>query len=111
MAGTGTEAEGRWSEQVAAHQLRLESATFDRSFGLELYPPQLNFLRIIWWPELGSDARSRPPDYDELPQFAFREPAIGALLRRSAPDLAVLIVGSVVWLAFAIYAFQRAEVQ
>jgi ABC-type transport system involved in multi-copper enzyme maturation permease subunit len=111
MAGTGTEAAGRWSEQVAAHQLRLESATFDRSFGLELYPPQLNFLRIIWWPELGSDARSRPPDYGELPQFAFREPPIGALLRRSAPDLAVLIVGSVVWLAFAIHAFQRAEVQ
>ena len=111
VAGTGTEAAHRWTEQVAAHQLRLESATFDRSYGLELFPPQLNFLRIIWWPDLRGDAHARPPAYHDLPQFVFREPALGALFRGAATDLAILILGSAGWFAIAIVAFQRAEVQ
>src|SRR5690606_36397373 len=94
VSGTGADAAHRWIDQVSAHQLRLESATFDRSYGLELFPPQLNFLRIIWWPELRGDPSVRPPAYQDLPQFVFREPTLGSLVRRAATDLAVLILGT-----------------
>ncbi|HUF30400.1 MAG TPA: ABC transporter permease subunit [Gemmatimonadaceae bacterium] len=110
LAGTGDEAVRRWTEQVVAHQTRLENATFDRRFGMELFPAHLDFLRIIWWPDL-RDARDRPPAYRDLPQFAYQEPSMSVVLRQSLLDLAVLAVGSTVWLAVALIAFQRAEVQ
>lgn len=110
LAGTGDDAVHRWTEQVGAHQARLENATFDQRFGMELFPAHLDFLRIIWWPDLRNSS-DRPPAYRDLPQFAYQEPALGLVIRRSLPDLAVLAVGSAAWLALALIAFQRAEVQ
>lgn len=110
LAGTGDDAVDRWTEQVAAHQARLENATFDLRFGMELFPAHLDFLRIIWWPDL-RNSRDRPPAYRDLPKFAYQEPALGLVIRRSLFDLAVLAGGSAAWLAIALIAFQRLEVQ
>jgi hypothetical protein len=110
LAGTGDDAVDRWTEQVAAHQARLENATFDLRFGMELFPAHLDFLRIIWWPDM-RNSQDRPPAYRDLPKFAYREPALGLVIRRSLLDLAVLAGGTAAWLAVALIAFQRLEVQ
>lgn len=109
VAGTGQDAAARWAEQVAAHQERLESATFDRRYGLEVFPAQLDFLRIIWWPDL-SDPADRPPDYDMLPAFAYRDTPLETVIARAIPDLAILTGGTVAWLLIALAAFQRIDV-
>jgi ABC-2 type transport system permease protein len=108
LAGTGGDAAWRWSDQVAAHQARLEAATFDRTFGMELFPSQLGHLRIIWWPDL-ADPRDRPPSYDALPPFAYREAPLQSVLTGSLPELAILVVGSALFLIVALAAFQRAR--
>jgi ABC-2 type transport system permease protein len=110
LAGTGLDAGRRWMDQVAAHQERLEGATFDRRYGLELFPRELGFLRIIWWPDL-ADAADRPPGYTELPAFAYREPPLEAVLAGAVSELGVLTAGAVAWLLVAMAAFQRAEIQ
>lgn len=110
LAGTGGDAAWRWNDQVAAHQGRLEAATFDRTFGMELFPPQLGYLRIIWWPDL-TDPRERPPSYDALPAFAYREAPLQSVLAASLSELAILAAGSALWLIVALAAFQRADVQ
>lgn len=110
IAGTGDHSAERWRDQVAAHQARLEAATFDRPFGMELFPRQLGYLRITWWPDLG-DPNDRPPAYRDLPAFAYQEPATASVARRVLPDLAVLLGGSIGWLTVALIAFQRLDVQ
>lgn len=110
VAGTGDDVAQRWRDQVAAHQARLEAATFDRPFGMELFPRQLDYLRITWWPDLG-DPNDRPPAYRDLPAFDYQEPALASVARRVLPDLAVLLGGSIGWLTVALIAFQRMDVQ
>jgi hypothetical protein len=110
LAGTGDDAARRWLDQVTAHQARLEAATFDRQYGMEVYPPYLDYMRIIWWPDL-SDPRDLPPAYHDLPSFAFRDAQVSVVIGRSLTDLAVLTLGAVLWLVVALRAFQRAEVQ
>jgi ABC-2 type transport system permease protein len=110
LAGTGRTAVWRWRDQVWTHQARLESATFDRTFGMELYPAHLGFLRVIWWPDL-ADTGDRPPSYEALPSFTYRESALPTILTRSVPELAILAAGSAVWLIVALAAFQRLDLQ
>jgi ABC-type transport system involved in multi-copper enzyme maturation permease subunit len=109
VAGTGGDAAQRWLDQVTTHQARLEAATFDRQFGMEIYPPQLGYLRIIWWPDL-SDPSDLPPRYRDLPPFAFRDAPLAFVFAQSFSHLAVLMLGTVGWLVIALRAFQRAEV-
>jgi ABC-type transport system involved in multi-copper enzyme maturation permease subunit len=110
LANTGRDAADRWLDQVEAHQARLEAATFDRRFGIELYLPRLNLLRVIWWPDLGRPD-DLPPSYKNLPTFAYREAPLSVVMRNALPNLAVLAFGTVFAFAAALRAFQRAEVQ
>lgn len=110
IAETGVETARRWERQVAEHQLRLERESFDRTFGMELFPERLGFLRIIWWPD-PSDPGDRPPDYSALPVFAYRPAPLTETITSALPELAVLTFGSVVSLVVAMAAFQRADVQ
>lgn len=110
LASTGREAADRWLDQVETHQTRLETATFDRRFGLELYPAHLNLLRIIWWPDLGLPD-DLPPSYRELPPFSYREASLSTVLRDSLMNIAVLTFGTLCAFALALRSFQRTEVQ
>jgi ABC-type transport system involved in multi-copper enzyme maturation permease subunit len=109
LAGTGSDAASRWSDQVASHQARLEAATFDRTFGMELYPASLGYLRVIWWPDL-ADPSDRPPAYEALPAFAYREAPLLDIVEGVLPELAMLAVGSALWMVVALTAFQRLNV-
>ena len=95
---------------MSSHQYRLEAATFDRTFGLEIFPAHLNFLRIIWWPDL-RDSTDRPPPYDELPPFAYRPAPLESVMEDCLPEMAVLVAGAAAWLLFALFTFQRMDVQ
>lgn len=110
LAGTGRDARERWEEQVEAHQARLESATFDRVFGLELFPAALGRLRIVWWPDL-RDPADLPPAYRELPPFAFEPPPLRETVGRAVPAALRLGAGAVGWLLLAVVLFVRAELQ
>ena len=109
LAGTGSDAAWRWSDQVGSHQAQLEAATFDRTFGMELYPAHLGYLRVIWWPDL-AEPGDRPPAYEALPPFAYREAPLQDLLAGVLPELAILTAGSALWMIVALAAFQRLNV-
>jgi ABC-type transport system involved in multi-copper enzyme maturation permease subunit len=110
LAGTGSDAAARWTEQVEAHQARLQRATFDREFGVELFPRHLNYLKITWWPDL-RDPKQLPPDYDELPPFTFREEQLSRSVDGALPDIIILAAGAAIALSAALVAFSRTDLQ
>jgi hypothetical protein len=109
LAGTGTAMRRRWREEVEGAQHALEAATFDRRFGVELFAADLDYERIIYWPD-PHDASQRVPQYDELPAFAHHPlPLLGALAE-AAPDLCLLSVECVGLMVVAALAYFRLDV-
>jgi ABC-type transport system involved in multi-copper enzyme maturation permease subunit len=108
-AGTGAAYRERWESAVARHQRVLELATFDRAFGLEIFPPALNFLRVTIWPS-ASDPADRVPAYTDLPQFSTVRDDLSGDLREAAPALALLLAESGLLLLLACGALLWTEV-
>lgn len=108
ILGTGTVQAERWRLQALGHQHRLEAATFDRIFGVELFPPDLDFLRLIWWPD-PRDAADLPPPYEALPPFEFAPPSLAGDLTRLVPEVAALVALTVCALVVAAALLHRAE--
>lgn len=99
-AGTGATYRESWQRAVEHQQHALESATFDRVFGVEVFPPAFNYLRVTIWPD-PSDPRDRVPEYDELPAFEPVAPDVGADALAMLPSVAVLAVEAVTLLTLA----------
>jgi hypothetical protein len=108
-AGTGAAYRERWESAVARHQRVLELATFDRAFGLEIFPPALNFLRVTIWPS-ASDPADRVPAYTDLPQFSTVRDDLSGDLREATPALALLLAESGLLLLLACGALLWTEV-
>jgi hypothetical protein len=103
-AGTGTAYRDAWDVAVARHQRLLELATFDRTYGVEIFPPALDYLRVIIWPN-PADPRERVPAYDELPTFEPTRTTVGADAADAAGRVAVLLGEAVLLLTLACGAF------
>ena len=107
--GTGAIEAARLHLEAQRHQRRLEPLTFDRVFGVELYPPDLGYLRIIWWPD-PRDATDLPPPYEALPRFEFAPTAVSRDLSRLLPDVGLLLAVTVGALSAAAVLMHRAEI-
>lgn len=111
LAGTGDRTRERWLAQVRAHQRALESAAFDRVYGVELYDArQPRRLRVTWGPD-PSDPADLPPAYADLPRFAYVAESAGEALRAALPDVAWLLACNAGLLAAAVVGFVRYEVR
>ena len=109
VAATGNTEARRWSRQVEAHQRSLESAAFDRVFGVEIFNPRLDLL-ISWGPD-PRDPVSLPPDVRDLPRFRFSTASLYEGLVPALGDLVLLTVSASILLVGACVAFQRYDVR
>ena len=109
LAGTGMMLSRQWAQEVAGAQQALESATFDRRFGVEIFAATLGFERITYWPDQ-TDPAQRVPPYDALPMFVHRTPALLDGIVAAAPDLCLLAVECVAMLLIAAQAYFRVDV-
>jgi ABC-2 type transport system permease protein len=110
LAGTGPRTTDRWYAQVRAHQQALEHAAFDRVFGVELFAPRLDRLRITWGPD-PRDPADTPPSYADLPTFAYAPEPTSDALRTTLPGFLYLAALTALLLGAAIASFSRYEVQ
>lgn len=108
-AATGNAEARRWSRQVEAHQRTLESAAFDRVFGVEIFNSRLDLL-ISWDPD-PRDPASLPPDIRDLPRFHMNEASLHDVLVPALGDLALLTISASVLLVGACVVFQRYDVR
>jgi ABC-type transport system involved in multi-copper enzyme maturation permease subunit len=109
MAGTGRSMRTQWMDEARAEQRALETASFDRQFGVELFDANLDYLRVIYWPN-ASDPLDRVPDYDALPDFAHHDRPLIELFAEAAPDLCLLAVECVTLILAASIAYTRLDV-
>ena len=110
LAGTGERTRERWQAQVRAHQHDLESAAFDRVFGVELFAARYGRLRMTWGPD-PSDPADAPPDYDDLPRFAYVAERPGEAVAAAMPGMLYLAACNGALLAAAVAGFVRYEVR
>ena len=109
LAGTGTQTHRQWMQEITGAQRALEAATFDKRFGVEIFAANLNYERITYWPDQ-SDPSQRVPDYDALPKFAHRTPALLDGVIGAAPDLCLLAVECIALIMISAYAYFIVEI-
>ena len=109
ITATGNTEARRWSRQVEAHQRSLESAAFDRVFGVEIFNPRIDLL-ISWSPD-PRNPTSLPPDIRDLPRFRMSTASLYDALVPALGDLALLTVSASILLVGACVAFQRYDVR
>lgn len=109
LAGTGMMLSRQWAQEVTGAQQVLESATFDRRFGVEIFAANLGFERIMYWPD-PTDPAQRVPTYDALPRFVHRTPALLDGVIAAAPDLCLLAIECIAMLLLAAHAYFRVDV-
>lgn len=107
--GTGAVEAERLELDAWRQQRRLEALTFDRVFGVELYPPDLGYLRLVWWPD-PRDATDLPPPYEALPRLEVVPSPVSRDLPRVLPDVGVFLIVTVAALAIATMLMNRAEI-
>lgn len=109
LAGTGDAMQSRWKQEIAGAQHSLETASFDRQFGVELFAADQNYERIVFWPDPTDEAR-RVPHYDELPTFRHHQQELLEAVAAAAPDLCLLALECVALMLVAALAYFRVDV-